>query len=340
MLFFKEPQPPVKEIDQILEQSETVLVASHLDPDGDALGSQLAFASYLKDLGKKVVLVRDGDIPEKYRFLDGITDIPQFEELDKTLSIDTAVILECPTPDRIGKAKTLLNENIKIINIDHHRDNDGFGYLNWFNINASSVGEMVFEYFEKKNYNLTREIAECLFVAIMTDTGRFRYRSTSGRTMEIAGKLIDAGVDPQKSCDLVYYDMKPSSMKLIGKVLNNICFKMDNRYCYITMDNKTLKETGADYSESDGLVDYTLFNRGVIVGAFIKENENGEIKVSLRSKDGINVAAIASEFGGGGHFNAAGFTLKTSLDEAVDLISNKICEVINAEKSIDEKIQK
>jgi len=308
-------QPPVEAIKAIFEEGRKILVASHIDPDGDALGTQLAFAEYLKSLGKEVFLVRDNDIPFKYRFLAGVNEIPKVDSYREKGIFDTALILECPNIERIGRASELLNGAIRIVNIDHHRDNGLFGEVNWINSQSSSVGEMAVEYFERVGYEIGPAVAEQLYTAIMTDTGRFRYRSTLPRTMEIAGKLIASGADPQKICDYVYYNLQPSTMSLIGKVLNSIEFHHNGRLCLLRLTREMLAKTGADESESDGLVDYTLFNAGVVVGALLKEIDNRHTKVSFRSKDGINVAAIAGRYGGGGHFNASGCTINKSLEE-------------------------
>jgi phosphoesterase RecJ-like protein len=330
-LCFTSQTPPVNEITEAIKSAKRVLVASHIDPDGDSLGTQLAVAEYLKDLGKDVILMRDSEIPVKYTFLSNIEKIPNSDSFDKELQFDTAIILECPNITRIGKASGFINDNVNIINIDHHQDNNIFGQLNWINNTASSVGEMVYEYFKSIDYKISPNVAECLYVAILTDTGRFRYRSTSPRTLVIAGELIEAGADPQVICDNVYYNMKPSSMILIGKVLNGIKFYHDNKICLLELSNKMLEEAGAHRSESDGMVDFTLFNRGVIAGALIKEIDTNKYKVSLRSKNGINVAAIAAEYGGGGHFNAAGCSINLSLEETREAIIKKLSEAIDAQ---------
>lgn len=308
--------PPLKTIMDVLKDARTVLVASHVDPDGDALGTQLAVAAFLRHLGKEVFLVRDNDIPFKYRFLHGVNEIPEVSEYPADRRFDAAFVLECPNIERIGRASALLNGGIRIINVDHHQDNELFGEVNWINTGASSVGEMVFEMFEQAGYNMDIAVAEQLYTAILTDTGRFRYRSTSPRTMEVAGKLIEAGADPQKICDLVYYNLQPSTMKLIGKVLNSIEFHSGGEACLLFLTKEMLRQTEADESESDGLVDYTLFNAGVRAGALLKEIDGSKTKVSLRSKDGINVAALANRFGGGGHFNASGCTMNMNMTEA------------------------
>jgi phosphoesterase RecJ-like protein len=312
---FTEPVPPYDAIMAVLDKSRRVLVASHVDPDGDALGTQLAFAEFLNHLGKEVFTVRDNDIPFKYRFLHGIDSIPPVDAYRGEHLFDCAVILECPNLSRTGRVSELLNSNTKIISIDHHRDNELFADVNWINAGASSVAEMAVELFGRASFTIEPHVSEQLYTAIMTDTGRFRYRSTSSRTMEIAGKLIQHGADPQKICDMVYYNLQPSTMKLVGKVLNGIEFHHEGTICLLFLTREMLTLTGADESESDGMVDYTLFNAGVRAGALLKEISADKTKLSLRSKDGINVAAIAARFGGGGHYNASGCTVNMSLQK-------------------------
>lgn len=329
-LVIEDPTPPVEQLNEIIAAAEKVMVISHMDPDGDSLGTTLAFGAYLKSLGKEVYMLRDGEIPNKYSFITNLDQVVDAKNCKKEIAIDTAVILECPNVERIGVASKCVDDHVRIINIDHHRDNDIFGEINWINTNASSVGEMAFEYFERVGFDFDKAVAEQLFVAIMTDTGRFRYRSTSGRTMEIAGKLLDKGIDPQLITDSVYYNMKPSTMTLTGKVLNNIKFIAENKGCILSLERKLLDETGADMTEADGFVDFTLFSEGVVVGAFIKELDAGKTKVSLRSKDAINVAEVAARFGGGGHFNAAGFTLEMNISDAIIKVTELLNEVLDA----------
>ncbi len=147
--------------------------------------------------------------------------------------------------------------------------------------------------------------------------------------MEIAGNLIMAGANPQKICDLVYFNLHPSAMKLTGKVLNSISFFHDEAVCILTLTKEMMESSGAEDSDSDGLVDYTLYNKGVVAGALIKEMENGRTKVSLRSRNGINVSEIAARFGGGGHLNASGCTLELSLEKAQEMIVKVLCEAID-----------
>ncbi|MEW5994645.1 MAG: bifunctional oligoribonuclease/PAP phosphatase NrnA [Candidatus Zixiibacteriota bacterium] len=324
---------PISEIRGLLERSQRVLVASHIDPDGDAIGTQLAFGGYLKALGKEAFLVRDAEVPVKYRFLDGADAIRHVSEHRDDLSIDTALILECPNADRIGEAGRFLTTDIQVINIDHHRDNRNFGTVNWVDPSASSVGEMACEYFREVGFQITPAIAEQLYTAILTDTGRFRFSSTTARTLAVAGELIAAGANPQKICDHAYYNLQPSTMRLIGKVLNSIEFFDDGTICFLTLTRAMLAQTGAELSESEGLVDFTMFTNGVLAGALLKENSSGVTKVSLRSRNLIDVAQLAAQFGGGGHPNAAGCTIPLPLGQAREQLLQIIREVHNGSRN-------
>lgn len=307
---------PVTEIRHLLENCQRLIVASHINPDGDAIGTQLAFASYLRDLGKEFFLVHEAEVPAKYQFLPGVGAFSHVSSFSGDFSVNTALILECPSIERVGHASRFLSPEAVIINIDHHQDNQEFGHVNWINPQASSVGEMAFEYFHQVGYQLTPDTATQLYTAMLTDTGRFRYSSTSARTMAIAGMLIEAGADPQRICDNVYYNLHTSTMKLLGKVLNGIEFFDEGRICLLTLTHQMLDEAGAEASESDGLVDFALFTEGVVAGALLKETNAHRTKVSMRSRNSLNVASVAARFGGGGHFNASGCTLPVGLDQA------------------------
>ena len=324
----------IEQINSVLKASRRILVASHIDPDGDAIGTQLAFAAYLEKLGKEVFLVREGDIPHKYQFLSGVDRIPHYTDYESSPpDIDTALILECPNIERIGRASQLLKPGVSIVNIDHHFDNSLFGAVNWIDSKASSVGEMAYEYFQAVGSDISKATAEQLYTAILTDTGRFRFSSTSPRTMEIAGELIAAGAHPQRITDLVYFDVKSSTIKLVGKVLNSIEFLFDGRVCILTQTRQMLEEAGANASEAEGVVDYTLHSSGVIAGALLKENDGAHTRVYFRSKDGINVAQIAAQFGGGGHFNAAGCTIPMTIEDARKEVMRLFKEALDGKRA-------
>ncbi len=273
--------------------------------------------------------MREAVVPAKYRFLAGVDTVRDVSSYQEDLAVDTAVVLECPQRGRIGRASRFLTAQVKIINIDHHRDNQNFGHINWVNPGASSVGEMVYEYFLAIDYAIGPDVAEYLYTAILTDTGRFRFSSTSARTMAIAGELIAAGADPQRICDHAYYSLRPSTMKLIGKVLNTIEFADNGTVCLLTLTKDMLHECGADLSESEGLVDFTLFTEGVQAGVLLKESDAVETKVSLRSRNSVDVATLAAQFGGGGHPNASGCTIPLPLSQAKERLIKLIREARN-----------
>lgn len=317
---------PTEAINRIFEKARRILIVSHIDPDGDAIGTQLAFGEFLATRGKEVLMVRDSELPDKYSFLPLIDEIVETSSLSAETAIDAALVLECPNLQRIGTAARLLKPGVPVINIDHHRDNAMFGDVNWVDIQPSSVGEMAFAYMRQTGFVITPTIAECLYTAILTDTGRFRFASTSPRTMTVAGELMALGADSRKICDQVYYNVRHSALKLMGKVLNGIEYHHQGRIAILTLTRQMLKDAGAEESESDGLVDLTLFGRGVVAGALLKEIDATHTKASLRSANGVNVAAIAYQFGGGGHFNAAGCTIPLSLAEARKTVIKMLSE--------------
>ncbi len=320
---------PAREIEELVQSAETVLILSHIDPDGDALGSQLAFAEYVRSLGKQAVLIREAVIPSKYSFLPSIETITHIDELPVDFSCDLAVVLECPSYERMGRASSYLTPNLPIINIDHHFESGDFGDVRWIDPTRSSVGEMIYEYFSSIEFSINASIATQLYTAIITDTGRFRYQSTSPRTMVIAGELIGAGANPKSICDKVYFNLSQSTMLLTSHVLRSMEFLEDGTICFLTLTHDMLEKSGADRSESDGLVDFTMFTDKVIAGVLFKEGTESNTRVSLRSRDGINVAEIASTFGGGGHFNASGCTIPKNIDESKKIILKALSEKIH-----------
>ncbi len=312
---------PILPIQRKLLAADRIMVITHIDPDGDALGTQLAFGRYLKDLGKRVFLIRDSEIPDKYLFLPGVGEIISVDDLSEEPEIDTLLILECPSLERAGRAARFAGDDVTIISIDHHQGSAEVGEINWLDLETSSVGEMTYEYFCSVGYDIPPEVAVQLYTALMTDTGRFRYQSTSPRTMVIAGELINLGADPRMICDNVYFNMRPSTMILTGKVLSTMEFHDHGRICLLTLTREMLREAGADESESDGLVDFSLYTRGVVAGALLKEISENETKISLRSTNGVNVGEIAAHLDGGGHVNAAGCRMALPLEKArVELI--------------------
>ncbi|MEP0827488.1 MAG: bifunctional oligoribonuclease/PAP phosphatase NrnA [bacterium] len=322
-------QKTYNDILSAVKKAEKIIVSSHEDPDGDSIGSQLAFARFARSLGKKITLVNQGKIPGKYLFLPGVAEILNVDNYSGRVDYDLAVIFECPSPERLGKVVRLLPKEAPLINIDHHPDNSLFGNINLLNSRASSVGEMLVEFFNATGQTIDREMAVSLYAAILTDTGRFRYNSTTRRTMEIAGQLIELGADPREICDRIYYAMPQSLIRLTATALANINFYEQGKICLMLVDRKMLEQSRADYSDLDGLADYTLYGNGVIVGGLIKEIEKGRTKVSLRSRDRVDVSRVAHKYGGGGHHNAAGFAVNLPVESVSKVLLEDLRKMVN-----------
>ncbi len=326
----KERKIIYKEIVEAIRSSQSILITAHEDPDGDSIGSQLALARVVGHLGRSATIVNQGGIPFKYKFLPDINLIKEIGDFDKNKNFDLALILECPDVERTGLVKNLIGEQTKIINIDHHPDGKPFGLINYLDDKASSLGEMLYELFIAEELPIDRETAVLLYAAILTDTGRFRFNSTSSRTMKITGELIARGVNPREITDNIYFALPPSILKLTGAVLSGISFYENGRICLLQVDRKMLEENGIRMSELDGLAEYTLFARNVVVGGLLKELEDGFTKVSLRSRDGIDVSAVAHKYGGGGHFNASGFGVGLPMSTVRNRLLADLKELLNA----------
>lgn len=306
----------IEQVRDRFESARNVVVITHIDPDGDAIGTQLAFGEYLRALGKEHVLVRDSEIPGKYGFLPGIERIVPVASLNGDLDFDLVLVLECPSHLRMGTAARFVTDRAVVINIDHHPDSTVGGDIDWIDTGASSVGEMAFEFFNAIGSTITPTIATQLYTAILTDTGRFRFESTTPRALRVAGELVALGADPRTICDNVYFDLEPSTMLLTGRVLNSIEFRAEGRICVLTLTRAMMKEVGAPEGSIEGLVDYSLLTKGVSIGVLVKEVSAKLTKFSLRSRGRVNVSEIAARLDGGGHPNAAGARMAKGFEEA------------------------
>jgi bifunctional oligoribonuclease and PAP phosphatase NrnA len=256
-----------KEIIETIETASTVLVTSHVDPDGDSIGTQLAMGRFLASLGKDVSIINQGFIPERFLSLPDIDRIINIKDYNETKSFDLVVILECSTPGRAGAVSDLFSDNIDIINIDHHPDNSGFGKVVYLNDRASAVGEIITEFLLDIGYKIDKETATLLYTAIMTDTGRFRFESTTRRTMEVAGLLIDFGAHPREIADKVYHSFSPEAMALTGRLLSHFRLLHDKKICFISLDISDFEACGASLADTEGMAEFSLFIKGVVAGA-------------------------------------------------------------------------
>lgn len=319
-----------RDILESLFSAERILIVGHMNPDGDSLGSQLGLAKALERRNAQFAIINEGIIPNNYLFLPGIDAVRSVDEINADgQEFDLAVCMECSNRDRIGRVDKFIHNGCRIVNIDHHSDNSKFGHLNLLDFSAAAAGEMVYELLVAGGVDITPEIATNLYTAILTDTGRFRFNSTTPKCLRIAADLMEKGADPSHITDMVYFNQSIGSLRLTGEVLLGLEYHLDNRVCFMTITDEMLQRNNSGKEDTEGLVNYTLRAEGTKIGALFSEREAGITKVSLRSVNDVSVIEVAARNGGGGHKNACGCTLNVGIEEARVKILNDIRELLH-----------
>lgn len=305
-----------------LAQVSTVAILGHVRPDGDCTGSCLATYNYIRTWFPKIMVdVYLEPIPNIFKFLKGADTIKNSCDSDETY--DLCIVQDCSDTNRLGAAVKYFRTAKETICIDHHVSNGSFADVNHVFPKASSTSELIFELMEEEK--ITKEIAECIYVGMVHDTGVFQYSSTTAKTMNIAGRLMDKGIAFTKIVDETFYTKTYNQNRIMGKVLLDSRLYL-NGACIVGVATKEdMKEFEVLPKHLDGIVNQLRVTRGVEVAAFLYETENG-YKLSLRSNGRVNVARIAMELGGGGHVMAAGVDLSLSLKEIIPLIIGRIEE--------------
>ncbi|MBA3385648.1 MAG: bifunctional oligoribonuclease/PAP phosphatase NrnA [Chthoniobacterales bacterium] len=315
------------EIASALRENQRIAILSHVRPDGDAFGSQLALALSLQQLGKDVTVWNEDGMLEKYSFLAGrdlLTTPPaEPEEFDLVVALDTA------TQPRLGAAGDAARAP-KWINIDHHVSNPRYGDLVYIDPTAPATGQILFELLSREQLPINQEIAENLFVAISTDTGSFQYPNTTAHTFEISAELLKHGVDLGRVSQLLYESYPRRRVELLRELLRTMRFEADGRVASFSLSLETAGALNVLPEDNEGLIDHLRAIEGVIVAAFFEELPEGKVRISLRSKSNqADVSAICVSFGGGGHKLAAGARVRGTLPEVEERILDAICDVID-----------
>jgi phosphoesterase RecJ-like protein len=308
-------------------KSHTIAVLTHVRPDGDAIGSQLALTLSLSKLGKTVSAWNEDGLPEAFNFLhrSELVVIPPTD----ARTFDLAIALDTATRDRIGTPLQAIQQANCWLNIDHHASNPGYGDLNYLDVTAPATGQIVFELIQNQGYPLTPEIAEALFVAISTDTGSFRYRNTSARTFEVAAELVRQGIDSARISQYLYESQPKRRALLLGELLQNAHFYANDRIGTMALTLEEKKRLGIQAADTDGLIDVVRGIETVVVAIFFEELENERVRVSMRSKNtDIDANKICGEFGGGGHQLAAGARIRGRLDEVERKVAVRVSNEI------------
>jgi len=309
----------------VFEKENNFLISAHVNPDGDALGSQLALAIALRRLGKKVTLANAHPVPNIYHFL------PQWDTIrvkpENILQSDVFVAIECPTLDRLGCMHEHAKMSKVIVNIDHHISNTRFGKYNYVETSAAAVGEQIYDILNFMKFEITFDIAICIYTSILTDTGSFAYANTTHKTHKIASELIKLGVNPTEISQYIYENNSMSKLHLLALTLETLQMSSDGKIAWVILTKDMYEKTKTNFDETDGFINYVRSLAGVKVAILFRE-EQGKIKVSFRSKDrAIDVNKIALKFGGGGHRQASGCTITGKI---TDVKNNIIAEVTSS----------
>ncbi len=315
-----------KELIKEIEKAESVAIFPHISADGDAIGSSLALALALKKIGKKVIVYMEESIPETYKFLPGIELAGFIGENDEVMELNIA--LDTGDTGRLGTRADFFFKGPVTINIDHHITNTKFAKYNHVDASSASTGELIFSLLKEMNSTIDKDMAKCLYTAIATDTGGFKYGNTTAETHRVAAELHSTGIDVAELSQKIFDNTTFVKLKLTQKAIELMELYENDLLAVTAITQDILQSTGAKDEDCDGLVNIGRSIEGVEVSVLIKEKSSNEIRVNLRSKSYVDVSDIAAAFGGGGHKRAAGCTIKGSIAEVkeqlIDSIKDKL----------------
>jgi phosphoesterase RecJ-like protein len=304
---------------QTIKLAHRILVTTHTDPDGDAVGSMLAMNMALEQLGKQAYMYNESPIPAVYQFLPAVNRIVR--HLETIEPVNAAIVLDCGDLARVGRAAHRIGRMATVLNIDHHVSNNGFGTHCLIDSQACATAEIVYRLIRELGVPIDQAMATCLYTGILTDTGSFRFSNTNAAAFAISQELINAGVNPYEVAQRVFGSYSLGRIKLLNLALNSIEISPNGKLSLMTVTRSMLEETRTQQEDVDGLINYARRIEDVRVAALVQEQTNGvstadgrtRVHVSLRSDGSVDVAALASSFGGGGHLSAAGFQTESTL---------------------------
>ncbi len=311
-----------------ISRHQKYILSAHETPDGDAIGSEYAMLKALQKLGKEAKIFNADPTPRKFKFIDTENEIIVLEnenQIPEDIEDYVLLILDTNDKNNIGQISEMILPRVKdYFIIDHHESEEDLLVQNIIQKSASSTAEILYLLFKSMNIEIDIQIAQALFMAIVYDTGSFIYPKTTAITFEIARDLVSIGVNPNRIHSKVYESNSISSLLLQSKVLSTLELKYKNRVAIQTMMKDIIIESGALYEEADQIINFPLRSEQIRVSIFFKENMDGLLRCSLRSKGVVNVAEIAQSFGGGGHKTAAGFKCRMSIEDTKKAVLNKL----------------
>jgi bifunctional oligoribonuclease and PAP phosphatase NrnA len=310
-------------IRRFIDHHDAFLISSHINPDGDAIGSEMGLALFLRQIGKRALIMNSTDTPEALRVLDPDNEIRVYGESntrERMDTVDAAIIVDVNNWEHLGHiGRAFQARSTPRACIDHHQGAvEGFADFTVSDTSAAAVGLLIYELIRAMDGQITVPIAESLYAAIITDTGTFRFSNTDARVLRAAADLADAGVNPFEMHRKVFGSKTWGAGRLMGPVLSTLEASPDGKVAWISATLEMVNHAGATYDDMDGFVDLVRAIKGVELVLFFKETEEGDIKVSLRSNGNVDANAIARRFGGGGHTMASGMHAKGPLARAID----------------------
>lgn len=311
-------------LNDIIKSSKNILIISHINPDGDTLGSMCGlYSAILDNYKKKCDMMSISKIPDVYSFLPHLNEVKNIEDYDKSREYDLVINVDVASLDRICDAKTLFDKTKFRVNIDHHKTNSAYGDLNFINPDASSTGEVLFNCFSEMGWRVNLDAAICLYTAILTDTGSFRFDNTKPLTFDTAGKLVEIGVQPSDIYKKVYESDSKTLVMFQAHCISKAKFLDNDKIAYTIVYKKDMEKFSAGDDCMEGLTEKLRAIVTTRIAFVAKEMKNGGTKISMRSKF-ADVAEICEIFGGGGHKFAAGCTIKAPVEEAVRKVLEEI----------------
>ncbi|HET7319585.1 MAG TPA: bifunctional oligoribonuclease/PAP phosphatase NrnA, partial [Nitrospirota bacterium] len=312
---------------EALEPCRTILISVHRNPDGDALGSQLALMLALEKMRKTVTAHNLDPVPEVYRFL------PQADRIRAGRPVpshyDAHIVLD-GEPSRTGLFDGTYPAHT-LINIDHHVTNPRSWQLTWLDEDASATGEMIYKLIRHLDVPIDRDIALCLFTSIFTDTGSFRYTNTTPECMRISAELLEAGADPWLVTENVYESFAFRRIKLLGAVLSSLERSADGRVAWVVVTDELYRRTGTTSEDTENFINFVRSIKGVEVAVLLRQIGEAQYKISLRSKGRVDLSALAQSFGGGGHKNAAGGVMSGTIEVVTSKVINEVDKAVRAQ---------
>lgn len=299
-----------EQAEKLIKESNTIYITAHKNPDGDAIGGDIALYLALKKLNKNVNFLISS-YADSFNFL---TEINQsVKSVDKS-SYDLLIAIDSSDKSRLDINEDDFKKAKKVLMLDHHKMSAPYGDVNCIDEDSPAVCQIIYEFLIKMNIDIDIDIAKYIYIGIMTDTGSFNYSSTTAQTLEIASKLVATGIDFSYICNKLNHTIKEAKLKLIAKTIEKMEVYFDGQVRYSFIDYNTIADLGLSDEDAEGMTNYLQMPEGTRVAVYIRQKKDGTYKVSMRSDDKVNVGQIAIEFGGGGHKRAAGYDIIEKLD--------------------------